>query len=44
LTAFQSEAGEWMWRCVPQGLSCAGPFFQAWIVRIFRKYNIVDSI
>jgi hypothetical protein len=41
LTAFQSEAGEWMWKCLPQGLSCAGPFFQAWIVRIFRKYNIV---
>ena len=24
-----------------KGLSCSGPYFQAWLTRIFRKYNIV---
>ena len=41
LTAFQSECGEWQFKCLPQGLSCSGPYFQAWLTRIFRKYNIV---
>ena len=41
LTAVQSECGEWQFKCLPQGLSCSGPYFQAWLTRIFRKYNIV---
>ena len=41
LCAFQSECGEWMFKCLPQGLSVSGPYFQAWLTRIFRKYDIV---
>jgi hypothetical protein len=26
---------------MPQGLSCSGPYFNAWLTRIYRKYNIV---
>ena len=29
LCAFQSECGEWMFKCLPQGLSVSGPYFQA---------------
>ena len=41
LTAFQSECGAWVWKCLPQGLSCSGPYFNAWLTRIYRKYKIV---
>ena len=41
LCAFQSECGEWMFKCLPQGLSVSGPYFQAWLTRIFRKYDVV---
>eukprot|EP01048_Picozoa_sp_COSAG05_P009997 COSAG05_NODE_856_length_6943_cov_105.649912_4_plen_712_part_00 len=41
LCAFQSECGEWMFKCLPQGLSVSGPYFQAWLTRLFRKYNVV---
>ena len=41
LTAFQSECGEWQWKCLPQGLSSAGSYFSAWLTRIYRKYDIV---
>jgi hypothetical protein len=41
LTAFQSECGAWVWKCLPQGLSCSGPYFHSWLTRVYRKYNIV---
>ena len=41
LIAFQSECGAWVWKCLPQGLSCSGPYFNAWLTRIYRKYKIV---
>ena len=37
LTAFQSECGEWMWKCLPQGMSCSGPYYQAWLGRLSRR-------
>ena len=30
-----------MFKCLPQGLSVSGPYFQAWLTRLFRKYNVV---
>jgi len=41
LVAFSSECGEWKWKCLPQGLSVAAQFYQAWLTRLYRKYSIV---
>ena len=41
LTAFGSEMGSWVWKCLPQGMVSSGPYFQAWCERLFRKYNIL---
>ena len=30
-----------MFNCLPQGLSVSGPYFQAWLTRLFRKYDVV---
>ena len=43
LTAFGSEYGSWMWRCLPQGMVNSGLYFQAWCERLFRKYGILAS-
>ena len=43
LTAFQSECGEWQWKCLPQGLTSAGGYFSAWLTRTFRKYHVVKN-
>ena len=43
LTAFGSEMGSWVWKCLPQGMVSSGPYFQAWCERLFRRYNILAS-
>ena len=43
LTAFQSECGEWQWKCLPQGLSSAAGYFSAWLTGTFRKYHVVKN-
>ena len=42
LTAFGSECGSWMYKCLPQGMVSSGPYFQAWCERLFRRYNILS--
>jgi len=41
LVAFQSECGAWRWLCLPQGLCCSSQYFSAWLMRVYRKYQIV---
>ena len=43
LTAFQSEAGQFEWLCLPQGMSVSGPYFQGWISRILAKYRTLST-